>query len=35
VDFLTNSQASGDLGAVTVLPGQAGSGAGEGTLNRS
>jgi len=31
VDFLTNSQALGDLGPVNVLPGQAGSGAGEGT----
>ena len=31
VDYLTNSQASGDLGVVTVLPGQAGSSVGEGT----
>ncbi len=32
VDFLANSQASGDLGAVTVLPGQSGvPGSGEGT----
>src|SRR5207244_8682966 len=31
VDFLANSQASGDLGPVTVLPGQGGRGAGEGT----
>ena len=31
VDYLANSQASGDLGTVTVLPGQSGSGAGEGT----
>jgi hypothetical protein len=34
VDFLTNAQAAGDLGAVTVLPGQSGlnmGGAGEGT----
>ncbi len=31
VDHLTNSQMSGDLGSVTVLPGQAGSGTGEGT----
>jgi hypothetical protein len=34
VDYMTNSQATGDLGAVTVLPGQSGingSNAGEGT----
>lgn len=32
VDYLTNSQASGDLGTVTVLPGQDGMpGSGEGT----
>jgi PKD repeat protein len=31
VDYLTNSQALGELGAVTILPGQFGSGAGEGT----
>ena len=31
VDYLANSQALGDLGPVNVLPGQAGSGAGEGT----
>ena len=31
VDFLATSQALGDLGPVIVLPGQAGSGAGEGT----
>jgi uncharacterized repeat protein (TIGR01451 family) len=31
VDYLYASQASGDLGDVTVLPGQGGSGAGEGT----
>ncbi len=31
VDHLSESQASGDLGTVTVLPGQAGSGKGEGT----
>jgi hypothetical protein len=31
VDFLTNSQASGQLDAVTVLTGQGGTGAGEGT----
>ncbi len=30
-DFLANSQGLGDLGPVNVLPGQAGSGAGEGT----
>jgi hypothetical protein len=31
VDFLAASQGLGDLGPVNVLPGQAGSGAGEGT----
>ncbi|MGD0651032.1 MAG: Ig-like domain-containing protein [Verrucomicrobiia bacterium] len=31
VTYLANSQATGELGPVTVLPGQAGSGAGEGT----
>jgi hypothetical protein len=31
VDYLSQSQSSGELGAVTVLPGQAGSGNGEGT----
>src|SRR5262249_25104181 len=31
VDFLAASQASNDLGPVTVLPGQAGVGSGEGT----
>ena len=32
VDYLTNSQALGDLGSVTVLPGQSGvPGSGEGT----
>jgi hypothetical protein len=31
VDYLANSQALGDLGAVTVLPGQSGAGSGEGT----
>ena len=31
VDFLGNSQSSGDLPAITVLPGQTGFGAGEGT----
>jgi uncharacterized repeat protein (TIGR01451 family) len=31
VDFLPNSQASGDLPAVTILPGQSGFGRGEGT----
>jgi hypothetical protein len=31
VDFLANSQALGDLGPVFVVPGQAGSGEGEGT----
>ena len=31
VDGLTNSQASGALPAVTILPGQAGTGTGEGT----
>ncbi len=31
VDYLTNSQSSGDLGTVMVLPGQAGKGTGEGT----
>jgi uncharacterized repeat protein (TIGR01451 family) len=31
IDYLAASQASGDLGPVTVLPGQGGSGAGEGT----
>ncbi len=31
IDSLAQSQASGDLGTVTVLPGQAGSGTGEGT----
>ncbi|HEV8542412.1 MAG TPA: S8 family serine peptidase [Verrucomicrobiae bacterium] len=31
VDYLSNSQSSGDLSSVTVLPGQSGSGAGEGT----
>ena len=30
-DFLENSQASADLGPVTILPGQRGSGNGEGT----
>ncbi len=33
VDYLTNSQALGDLGPVTVLPGQSGlPGSGEGTV---
>lgn len=31
VDFLANSQANGELPPVTVLPGRAGSGSGEGT----
>jgi uncharacterized repeat protein (TIGR01451 family) len=31
VDFLAQAQAAGDLGPVTVLPGQGGTGAGEGT----
>ena len=31
IDYLAASQASGDLGSVTVLPGQGGSGEGEGT----
>jgi hypothetical protein len=31
VDYLSTSQSSGELSAVTVLPGQEGSGAGEGT----
>ncbi|MEI8291970.1 MAG: LamG-like jellyroll fold domain-containing protein [Verrucomicrobiota bacterium] len=31
VNYLTNSQASGDLGVVTVLSGQSGTGLGEGT----
>ncbi len=31
IDYLASSQSTGDLGDVTVLPGQAGSGAGEGT----
>ncbi len=31
VDYLSLSQSSGDLGPVTILPGQAGSGTGEGT----
>src|SRR5262249_47399889 len=31
VDFITSSLASGDIPAVTILPGQAGFGAGEGT----
>ncbi len=31
IDYLADSQASGDLGEVTILPGQAGSGSGEGT----
>ncbi len=31
VDYLTDSQLAGALGGVTVLPGEAGSGAGEGT----
>jgi uncharacterized repeat protein (TIGR01451 family) len=31
IDNLAQAQASGDLGNVTVLPGQAGSGSGEGT----
>jgi uncharacterized repeat protein (TIGR01451 family) len=31
IDYLAAAQASGDLGNVTVLPGQGGSGAGEGT----
>jgi hypothetical protein len=31
VDHLSNSQANGDLGPVTVLPGQSGTGLGEGT----
>jgi hypothetical protein len=31
VDYLAQSQAAGELGAVTVLPGKAGSGEGEGT----
>jgi uncharacterized repeat protein (TIGR01451 family) len=31
IDYLANSQASGDLGDVTVLPGQAGCCSGEGT----
>ena len=30
-DYLTNAEAAGDLPLVTVLPGQAGSGSGEGT----
>ncbi|MFO1486850.1 MAG: Calx-beta domain-containing protein [Verrucomicrobiota bacterium] len=31
INFITNAQALGDLGPVTVLPGQGGSGSGEGT----
>src|SRR5262249_15997174 len=31
VDYMMYSQANGDLGDVTVLPGQGGSGYGEGT----
>ena len=31
IDYLAQAQASGDLGNVMVLPGQAGSGSGEGT----
>ncbi|PWU15848.1 MAG: hypothetical protein C5B50_14830 [Verrucomicrobia bacterium] len=31
VDYLAHSQSLGDLGPVTVLPGQAGGGSGEGT----
>ena len=31
IDYLASAQASGDLGNVTVLPGQAGYGFGEGT----
>ena len=31
IDYLTNAQAAGDLPLVTVLPGQGGSGSGEGT----
>ncbi len=31
IDFLSTSQANGDLDTVTILPGQAGSGTGEGT----
>ncbi len=31
VDYLTQSQAAGELPAVTILPGQAGFGTGEGT----
>jgi subtilisin family serine protease len=31
VDYLSQSQSAGELGAVTVLPGQGGSGTGEGT----
>ena len=31
IDYLEDAQASGDLGDVTILPGQAGFGSGEGT----
>ena len=31
IDYLADAQATGDLGPVTVLPGQGGSGSGEGT----